>query len=196
MKDINGIQCPTCLADIPVGRFVEASKYNTDTTEGMDMKVCALCGLTIEQFNNLPVAVSLALTCTILDFDAEIPKPSMEIDIQGTTYKLQKAEKLRTREFIDLDTLQAENNIERLPMLVALMYDDGEEHKDYVSVLNHRAEVFAECMTADVALSALRFFVQTSKDYAEHMLVSSGMVALNKARKKKPTTDLTDGAGS
>lgn len=169
MKTIDDIHVPETLADITLGQYIRVQQFTDNTLNDQMKAVTILTDIADNPDWNVFIDVTIALA----DMDWNIGAPADKVVVDGVEYRLRSFDDLTTAEFIDFDTLLAEHNASTFSTLAAIAYTNGEGGSDYVEATKKRARVFFDKMDALTAMSAINFFVRSSKDYLRTIADSS-----------------------
>lgn len=183
------------LKDITVRELIELSKVkDISTMEGINKVMTIFYGKSDNLSLDGYFDKFAELSKVIFEQPALEPIDSFEFD--GVTYKAKGVDEIQTKEFIDFDNLSRENPVENLPVLLAIVFSDGNEEGSYVKRTQERAEKFNR-LDALTAQSAMLFIQQLFVAFASSMVdcLPKGVSKKKKAELKKMLEGFQGGAG-
>ena len=195
MKTINEVNVPEKLSELTLGQFIRLQQYTGATIHDQNKAIGIMCKVTEEEIGKWDVETYYNVSMALLDIDYNLGAPSQTVTIGKQLYTLREFEDLTAAEFVDFDTLLGENNASVFSTLAALAYTDNKTHKDYVKATNERGRIFFEKMDAFTAMSAVNFFVESSRRYAQDIADSSELPKEVREAIRK-TMALTGGGGN
>lgn len=196
MKQVGQFSVPENLSEITLGQFIRVQQYTGNSMKDQRKVIGILTNSTPDVIDELNVLEFVDVSEAIAEMDWSVPdEPQSKVIIDNDMFTLKAFDDLTTSEFVDFDTLLGENKAQNLDVLCAIAYDDGKEHTNYVKDTRERARLFFAKMNADVALSAIRFFVEGSQSYASSIADCSEMPEQVREMAKK-IADLADGGGN
>lgn len=133
--------CPTSWDEITLGQFQEIEKYYSDKDKKFDVRdvIHILCNKSIDEVNALPIAFTESIMEKLM-FLQEKPQekePSNKITIDGEEYVINVMEKLKTGEYIAIDTALKNDRFNYASFFAIICRKDGEVYDS-----KYEAEVF------------------------------------------------------
>lgn len=141
--DLGVWETPKSWDDLSLKTYQEIVKFYDGTDKNIDVReiVHILCGKTIDEVNALPleffemIIQDMAFVLTT----PEVKEPSNKITINGETYVVNIMEKLKTGEWVALDTIIKNDKFNYAAMLAVLCRKEGEIYDS-----NFEANIFEE----------------------------------------------------
>lgn len=147
---------PSRWSDITVGQYCQIAKYYADVEKNPDIKdvIHILCNKTVDEVNELP-SEFLQTILERLSFMAEKPEeqePSNKIEWKGETYQVNTQNKLKTGEFIAVETAMKDDTYNYPAILAILCRKEGEAYdsKFENEVLEDRLKMFTDMSVTKV----------------------------------------------
>lgn len=185
------IQKLTFMNKVDLGKYKLCTKWEDVTLEqwsryiqltaenkGKDIDILT----TLEVFSDIPKEVIYQIPSDLftkviqkmkwLNEEPDI-KPSNKIEYQGETYLINIMEKLKVKEYLDLNTI-VENNKYDYPTIFALLCrKENEEYNEVfiTEVFEDRIEMMKE-LPVTKALPLISFFLHLWNEYAQHSVNS------------------------
>ena len=150
---------------ITLKQFQEIERMYGDKDKQFDARevLHILCNKTIDEVNQLPMEIAEKIMEKLL-FLQEAPKygePSPSITVNGVKYTINVMEKLKTGEFLQVQTVLKGDKYNFAAILGILCRKDGEiyDSKYEAETLNDRIEMFEQVPMLD-AMRVMSFFLQ------------------------------------
>ena len=155
---------PTSWDEITLGQFQEIEKYYSDKDRKFDVRdvIHILCNKTIDEVNALPIAFteSIMEKLMFLQEKPEEKEPSNKITIDGEEYIINVMEKLKTGEYIAIDTALKGDRFDYASFFTIICRKDGEiyDSKYEAEVFDKRREMWLKQPVVKV-LPMIAFFL-------------------------------------
>lgn len=176
--DLGSITVPTKWEDITLKQFQEIEKIYGETDKKFDTRevLHILCNKSIDEINQLPLEIAEKIMEKLL-FLQEAPKygePSPSITVNGEKYTVNVLEKLKTGEYIAIDTILKSDKTNFAAILAVLCRKDGEiyDSKFEAETLDSRIEMFEKVPMLD-AMPIVNFFLNLYIGYVTPSQLSS-----------------------
>lgn len=163
--DFGSWTVPSSWDDITLKQFSEIEKYYSDKDKDFDARevMHILCDKSIDEVNALPMDFSEEIMKKLM-FLSEKPEekePSNRIKVNGEEYIINVAEKLKTGEYIAVDTVLKSDRHNTAAVLGILCRKKGEiyDSKFENEVLQDRIKMWEEQSVVDI-LPLISFFLQ------------------------------------
>lgn len=148
--DFGSVTCPTKWDDVTLEMFQKIDKYYSNKDEKFDVRnvLDIMCNLTREEIDQLPIDFTDKLL-NELSFLKEQPKygdASPKIKIDGEEYCINVMEKLKTGEYVAIDTILKNDSHDYISILAVLCRKQGEiyDSKFEAEVFEERQKLFAK----------------------------------------------------
>ena len=139
---------PTDWSQITLKMFEDIERYYSDTDKKFDARevLHIFTNKTVDEINALPLELTEILMNKLL-FLQEKPKdvePSNKVKIDGEEYVINVMEKLKTGEYISIDTIMKGDKYDYASILAVLCRKDGEvyDSKFEAELFEKRKEMF------------------------------------------------------
>lgn len=162
--DLGSIDVPETWEDVTLKMYEEIEKYYDGTDSSFDIRdvVHILCGKDKDMINSLPFEAfeDILSKLTFLNKRPEEKQPTNEISIDGCTYKVNTMEKLKTGEYVSVDTVMKADKHNYAAILAILCRKEGEiyDSKFEAEVLEDRIKMFERQPITEV-LPIVSFFL-------------------------------------
>lgn len=121
---------PTSWDDITLKQFQEIEKYYSDKEKDFDVRevLHILTNKSIDEINALPITFTeeILKKLAFLRENVEWGKPSNKIEIDGEKYVINIMEKLKTGEYVAIDTILKGDRHDYISVLAVLCRKEGE----------------------------------------------------------------------
>lgn len=164
--DLGSIDVPTSWNDISLKKFSDIERYYEDKDKDFDVRevLHILTDKSIDYINMLPAEFldDILSKLTFLNKRPEEKQPTNEISIDGCTYKVNTMEKLKTGEYVSVDTVMKADKHNYAAILAILCRKEGEiyDSKFEAEVLEDRIKMFERQPVVNV-LAIVGFFLQS-----------------------------------
>ena len=162
--DYGEIKCPTSWNDITLKKYQEIDRFYEDKDKIFDIReiIHILIDKDVDYVNSLPIDF-LNIILQKLSFLQEKPEerePSNKIVISGETYSVNTMEKLKTGEYVQVDTVLKSDKHNYAAILAILCRKQGEiyDSKFEAEVLEDRIKMFEEQPVVNI-LPIVSFFL-------------------------------------
>lgn len=156
--------CPTKWEDITLKKYQEIDRFYEGSDKSFDIRevIHILCDKTVDEVNSLPIDF-LNIILQKLSFLQEKPEerePSNKIVISGETYSVNTMEKLKTGEYVQVDTVLKSDKHNYAAILAILCRKQGEIYDSNfeAEVLEDRIKMFEEQPVVNI-LPIVSFFL-------------------------------------
>ena len=163
--DLGSITVPTDWNQITLKQFQEIERMYGEKDKKFDARevLHILCNKTIDEVNQLPMEIAEKIMEKLL-FLQDAPnygEPSPSITVNGVKYTINVMEKLKTGEFLQVQTVLKGDKYNFAAILGILCRKDGEiyDSKYEAETLNDRIEMFEQVPMLD-AMRVMSFFLQ------------------------------------
>lgn len=154
--DLGNITVPTKWEEVTLKQFSEIERYYDGKDKDFDVRevLHIFCGRSIDEINSMPIDF-VNLIMDKLMFLQERPKdcePSNRIKIKGEVYQINVMEKLKTGEYVAIDTILKNDRHNYATLLAVLCRKEGEiyDSKFEAEVLDGRIKMFEGIAVTDV----------------------------------------------
>lgn len=168
---------PTSWNDISLKMYQEIERYYDGKDSGFDARevLNIITGKSIDEINALP-AEFLEIIMNKLSFlqtQPEVGEASNKVVINGETYLINVAEKLKTGEYVQADTIIKSDKHNYAAILGILCRKEGEiyDSKFEAEVLNSRIEMFENTPMVKL-MPIVSFFLELCMIYTTPTLLS------------------------
>ena len=148
--DFGSWRCPTSWDELTLKQFQEIEKYYSDKDKDFDIRevLHIFTNKTEDEINALPIVFTNELL-NELSFLKEQPKygdASPKIEIDGEEYCINVMEKLKTGEYVAIDTILKSDPHDYISILAVLCRKNGEiyDSKFEAEVFEDRQKLFAK----------------------------------------------------
>ena len=163
--DFGSVHVPESWDEITLEKFQNIERYYSDKDTKFDARqvLHILCdGLTLDEINELPIEITEILMNKLL-FLQEKPKDveaSNKVKIDGEEYVINVMEKLKTGEYISIDTIMKGDKYDYASILAVLCRKEGEvyDSKFEAEVFEQRKEMWEKQPITKI-LPTLGFFL-------------------------------------
>lgn len=162
--DLGTWVCPTKWEDITLKQFAEIERYYADKDNKFDARdvIHILCNKTVDEVNMLPMQFTESILEKMM-FLQEKPKegePCNSITIDGEKYTINVMEKLKTGEYIAVDSILKNDRFDYSSFLAILCRKDGEvyDSKYEAEVFEDRRKMWDEQSVVDI-MPIIAFFL-------------------------------------
>lgn len=156
---------PTDWKDLTLLQYQELTKYYANTEKDFDARevLHILCNKTIDEVNALPMQFteSLLSKMEFLTKEPEIGEPSTVLMINGERYSINTMEKMKTGEYLAIDTVLKNDHHNFATILAVLCRKDGEIYDSQFEneKVEERIKMFEKIPMLD-AMKVINFFLQ------------------------------------
>ena len=148
--DFGSWLCPTSWDELTLKQFQEIEKYYSNKDKDFDIRevLHIFTNKTEDEINALPIVFTNELMNNLM-FLKDKPKdyePSNFIEIDGVRYGINVMEKLKTGEFVAIDTILKSDPHDYISIFAVLCRKDGEiyDSKFEAEVFEDRQKLFAK----------------------------------------------------
>ena len=148
IKDFGKWICPTNWNEVTLKQFSEIERYYSDKDKKFNVidVLHILCDKSIDEINALPISFSEKLL-EKLSFLQDTPnwgEPTNKIEIDGTMYIINVMEKLKTGEYVAVDTILKSDPHNYAAIMAVLCRKEGEKYdsKFEAEEFEKRVEMF------------------------------------------------------
>lgn len=148
--DFGSWHCPTSWEELTLEMFQEIEKYYSNKDKDFDIRevLHIFTNKTEDEINALPITFTNELMNKLM-FLKDKPKdyePSNFIEIDGVRYGINVMEKLKTGEFVAIDTILKSDQHDYISILAVLCRKNGEiyDSKFEAEVFEERQKLFAK----------------------------------------------------
>lgn len=148
--DFGSWHCPTSWDELTLKQFQEIEKYYSNKDKDFDIRevLHIFTNKTEDEINALPITFTNELMNNLM-FLKDKPKdyePSNFIEIDGVRYGINVMEKLKTGEFVAIDTILKSDPHDYISIFAVLCRKDGEiyDSKFEAEVFEDRQKLFAK----------------------------------------------------
>lgn len=163
--DLGEWNVPSDWNQITLKQFQEIERIYAEKDKQFDARevLHILCNKTIDEVNQLPMEIAEKIMEKLL-FLQDTPnygEPSPSITVNGEKYTVNVMEKLKTGEFLQVQTILKSDKYNFAAILGILCRKDGEiyDSKYEAETLNDRIEMFEQVPMLD-AMRVMSFFLQ------------------------------------
>lgn len=156
--------CPTKWEDINLKTYSEIERFYEDKEKNFDIRevIHILCDKTVDEVNSLPIDF-LNIILQKLSFLQEKPEEkeaTNKIVISGETYSVNTMEKLKTGEYVQVDTVLKSDKHNYAAILAILCRKQGEIYDSNfeAEILEDRIKLFENQPVLDI-LPIISFFL-------------------------------------
>lgn len=178
--DLGEWKVPSDWNQITLKQFQEIERMYGDKEKNFDARevLHILCNKTIDEVNQLPMEIAEKIMEKLL-FLQEAPnygEPSPSITVNGVKYTINVMEKLKTGEYIAIDTILKSDKTNFAAILAVLCRKDGEiyDSKFEAETLDSRIEMFEKVPMLD-AMPIVNFFLNLYVGYVTPSQLSSAI---------------------
>ena len=163
--DLGEWKVPSDWNQITLKQFQEIERMYGDKEKNFDARevLHILCNKTIDEVNQLPmeIAEKIMEKLLFLQYTPNYGEPSPSITVNGEKYTVNVMEKLKTGEFLQVQTVLKGDKYNFAAILGILCRKDGEiyDSKYEAETLNDRIEMFEQVPMLD-AMRVMSFFLQ------------------------------------
>lgn len=163
--DLGEWKVPSDWNQITLKQFQEIERMYGDKDKQFDARevLHILCNKTIDEVNQLPmeIAEKIMEKLLFLQYTPNYGEPSPSITVNGVKYTINVMEKLKTGEFLQVQTVLKGDKYNFAAILGILCRKDGEiyDSKYEAETLNERIEMFEQVPMLD-AMRVMSFFLQ------------------------------------
>lgn len=141
--DLGSYTIPTSWDEVTLKMFQEIEEYYSDKEKNFDARevLHIFTDKSIDEINSLPIEITELLLSKMRFLSEEKPsaEPSNKVEVDGETYVINVMEKLKTGEYIALDTAMKSNPHDYASFLAILCRKDSEVYDS-----RYEAEVFGD----------------------------------------------------
>ena len=163
--DLGEWKVPSDWNQITLKQFQEIERMYGEKDKKFDARevLHILCNKTIDEVNQLPmeIAEKIMEKLLFLQYTPNYGEPSPSITVNGEKYTVNVMEKLKTGEFLQVQTVLKGDKYNFAAILGILCRKDGEiyDSKYEAETLNERIEMFEQVPMLD-AMRVMSFFLQ------------------------------------
>lgn len=163
--DLGEWKVPSDWNQITLKQFQEIERMYGEKDKQFDARevLHILCNKTIDEVNSLPleIAEKIMEKLLFLQYTPNYGEPSPSITVNGVKYTINVMEKLKTGEFLQVQTVLKGDKYNFAAILGILCRKDGEiyDSKYEAETLNERIEMFEQVPMLD-AMRVMSFFLQ------------------------------------
>lgn len=183
IKDFGDWHCPTSWNDVTLKMFSDIERYYSEKDKEFDTRevLHILTNRSVDDINQLPIefAEMLINKMQFLQTNPKEEKPTNKIVIDGEEYHINFQEKLKTGEYVAVDTVLKGDRHNYAAILAILCRKDDEiyDAKFENEVLPSRIELF-EKQSITRVLPIMSFFLHLLQISATHSLLYSAVEEL------------------
>ena len=169
---------PTKWDDITLKKFIELEKYYSENDNKFDVRevLHILCDKTIDEVNALPLYFTDKIVdkLSFLENPVEHSESSPSITIDGEKYSVNIMEKLKTGEFLAVDSILKNDRFDYASVLAVLCRKEGEiyDSKFEAEVFEERKKLFSKQPIVKV-MPIVNFFMKCYTVSMTPILLSS-----------------------
>lgn len=178
--DLGEWKVPSDWNQITLKQFQEIERIYGEQDKKFDARevLHILCNKTIDEVNQLPMEIAEKIMEKLL-FLQDTPnygEPSPSITVNGEKYTVNVMEKLKTGEYIAIDTILKSDKTNFAAILAVLCRKDGEiyDSKFEAETLDSRIEMFEKVPMLD-AMPIVNFFLNLYVGYVTPSQLSSAI---------------------
>lgn len=178
--DLGEWKVPSDWNQITLKQFQEIERIYAEKDKQFDARevLHILCDKTIDEVNQLPMEIAEKIMEKLL-FLQDTPnygEPSPSITVNGEKYTVNVMEKLKTGEYIAIDTILKSDKTNFAAILAVLCRKDGEiyDSKFEAETLDSRIEMFEKVPMLD-AMPIVNFFLNLYVGYVTPSQLSSAI---------------------
>lgn len=178
--DLGEWKVPSDWNQITLKQFQEIERMYGEKEKKFDARevLHILCNKTIDEVNQLPMEIAEKIMEKLL-FLQDAPnygEPSPSITVNGVKYTINVMEKLKTGEYIAIDTILKSDKTNFAAILAVLCRKDGEiyDSKFEAETLDSRIEMFEKVPMLD-AMPIVNFFLNLYIGYVTPSQLSSAI---------------------
>lgn len=163
--DFGSIKVPTKWPDVTLKMYQDIERFYEGKDESFDVRDCLtiLTGLSKDEINALPVEFleEIMTHLVFLQTKPEEKEPTNKIVIDGERYTVHTENKLRTGEYVSLDTVIKDDKHNYAAMLAILCRKDDEVYDSHFEneILEDRIKLWEKQPIVNV-LGIISFFLQ------------------------------------
>lgn len=178
--DLGEWKVPSDWNQITLKQFQEIERMYGDKEKNFDARevLHILCNKTIDEVNQLPmeIAEKIMEKLLFLQYTPNYGEPSPSITVNGDKYTINVMEKLKTGEYIAIDTILKSDKTNFAAILAVLCRKDGEiyDSKFEAETLDSRIEMFEKVPMLD-AMPIVNFFLNLYVGYVTPSQLSSAI---------------------
>lgn len=162
--DLGSWSCPTSWEGVTLKMYSDIERYYSDKDKKFDVRevLHILCDKSVDEVNALPISFTEKLLEGLM-FLQEKPKdaePSCKITIDGEVYVINIMEKLKTGEYIAIDSLLKNDSFDYSSFLAIICRKEGEvyDSKFEAEMFEKRREMFSSQSVVKI-LPLISFFL-------------------------------------
>lgn len=148
--DFGSVVVPKSWDEITLKMFSDIERFYSDKEKPFDVRnvLNIMCGLTVDEIDQLPIDFvdKLLNELTFLKEQPDYGDASPKIEIDGEEYCINVMEKLKTGEYIAVDTILKSDPHDYISILAVLCRKNGEiyDSKFEAEVFEERQKLFAK----------------------------------------------------